>query len=281
MEPRNFLFGAICAAAAFLPSLQFAEEIPECGENILDCEDELPVEELPSKTEAGRRSLIQIGGNYTYVNIKPSNSGAFSGNMGGVQGLYEYRPLNDYYVAVKGMWREGNTTHRGAERSLFDVDVQERMGYTVSSCGKYWLTLFSGAGYRYLGNELTQNGSTMKMNYNEFYIPVGFLTDFKITSVLSLGLYFTWMPQVNSTVNLIPNGGAQWILEKRLVNFLVEMPLTIAMGEEKQYLIIVKPFYEYWQDGASTGVTSSGIPLGLPGNTYNFGGVELNFGFRF
>jgi hypothetical protein len=41
------------------------------------------------------------------------------------------------------------------------------------------------------------------------------------------------------------------------------------------------PFYEHWQDGHTTAKLSNGTPLGLPGNTYNFYGIELNFSFCF
>lgn len=235
-----------------------------------------------SPAETDRTSMFQIGANYTHVNIKPGNASGFHGNMGGLQAIYEYRPLNCLYAAVKALWREGNTAGHDARRSLIDIDAHERLGYTIATKEKqYLLTLFTGIGYRYLSHKLHQSGSVMKLNYNEFYVPVGALNDFKINTLLSVGLYFTWMPQVNSTVNLVPSGGAQWVLKKRLTNFLVELPWNFSMGTMKQILIIFKPFYEYWRDGPSTAVTSTGIPLGVPGNTYNFWGAELNFGYKF
>lgn len=239
-------------------------------------------EENAAASMSSRPSLLQVGGNYTYVSFKPTNTASFSGSLGGAQVLYEYRPLNCFYAGLKGMWRQGNTTNETAERSLLDIDAHERLGYTFAiDDQRYLVTLFGGFGYRYLGQTFTDGGMTLELNYNEFYVPVGVLFDYKVTSSLVLGLYGTWMPQVNPTVTLVPITGIQWDIKRRLANFLIEMPLTVLMGDENQFSLIFKPFYEYWQDGESTAVTISGVPLGLPGNTYNFAGIEVNAGYQF
>lgn len=240
------------------------------------------VQTAQSQDHSKRSFMLQIGGNYTHVIIKPSTTPAFNGDLGGVQGIFEYRPMHSFYESVKAMWREGNTTNHAASRFLFDVDVQERFGYTMaSSCERYSCTFFTGFGYRYLGHKLTQNQFVFHLNYNEFYIPVGFLTDFKISSLISMGVFLTWMPQVNPTVVLVPIGDAQWVIKKRLANFLVELPLNFCIGGENRFFIIFKPFYEHWQDGPSTIATTTNVALGLPGNSYNFWGAELNFGYKF
>lgn len=267
---RAVFFGALCAAGAFSPNIQA---------------DEQNFQDSPSPTLSvfkERPSRLQIGGNYTYVHIQPKGTSGFNGNLGGVQGMYEYRPMNSFYGALKGMWRQGETSSATEDRFLIDVDVQERLGYTLATADeRYLVSLFTGFGYRYLGHNLTESGSTLELNYNEFYVPVGFLVDYAANSNVSLGLYVTWMAQVDSTVTLVPTSGAQWILHKRYMNFLVELPLTLSMGAENQFLVILKPFYESWQDGATTAQTTSSVALGVPQNTYNFAGVELNLGYQF
>lgn len=226
-------------------------------------------------------SSIQIGGNYTYAQIKIHDHHSFHGNLGGVQGIYEYKPRNNIYGALKASWKEGKTNGHRADREIAYVDVQERLGYTFA-CRNRSLTLFSGFGYKFLGHKLKQHRHhTIKFEYNEFYIPLGFLSNYSFNACWTLGLNFTWMPQVYPTVKIVPLKGARWVIKDKINNFLVELPLTYLFSDNKRFSLILKPFYERWEDGASTARTFAGNPLGLPGNTYNFYGVELNFAFAF
>ena len=228
-------------------------------------------------------SCFQIGGNYTHVNMKVQGQLSFHGNLGGAQASYDYRPWNSFYGGLKVAWKEGKMKASGAHRSLVYVDVQERFGYSYASPSRKWLlSFFSGLGYRYLGQRLKQSGqSPVTFSYNEFYIPVGVLSDYSFNSWCSLGLNAIWMPQVYPTVKIAPLKGARWILKNTYSNVLVELPVTFFIAHHKRYSLIFKPFYEHWADGHSTAKTSSGNTLGLPGNIYNFWGAELNFAFSF
>ncbi len=248
------------------------------GTSPVFCENEQPA--ASKQTDV---SCLQLGGNYTHVNMKVKGQLSFHGNLGGAQGSYEYRPWNRFYGGARLAWKEGSTESSGAKRSLIYVDAQERLGYTYASHSRKWLlTFFSGFGYRYLSQRLKQSGqSSVTFNYNEFYIPVGLLSNYFINSWCSLGLNAIWMPQVYPTVKITPLKGARWILKNTYSNVLVELPMTFFFTQNKRYSLILKPFYEHWEDGKSTAKTSNGTPLGLPGNLYNFWGAELNFGFSF
>ncbi len=228
-------------------------------------------------------SRVQFGVNYTHASIKIHDQPRFHGNLGGLQGSYEYRPWNHFYGAAQLTWKEGETKGDDQKRDLVYVDAQERLGYTAALNSKRWfLTLFSGLGYRYLSHKLKQHDeSDINFYYNEIYIPVGFLSDYFITHWWSLGLNFTWMPQVYPTVKIAPLKGARWILKNSLSNIQVEFPWTFFLTKSQHYALIFKPFYEYWEDGRTTAKTSIGVPLGLPGNDYNFWGAELNFAYDF
>ncbi len=245
-------------------------------------------------------SKIQVGGNYTYALIKPSNEEQSHGSLGGAQAMYEYRPANRFYGAAKLSWKEGDTDCSVAKRSLLYIDAQERLGYTFCRCGEgSLLSLFSGIGYRYLQQHVRPlvleadsfNGSFFppyltsatdtKLKYHEFYIPVGFAADFRVNCFTSIGIYFTWMPQVFPMVDIIPLGHAYWALTNQWANFLVEVPFTFTLTENRRWMLTVKPTYEYWRDGHSTAKTSTGISLDLPGNTYQFFGADLNFSYSF
>lgn len=228
-------------------------------------------------------SYLQIGANYTRANIKVDGHPSFNGNLGGIDGSYEYKSRNNFYGGLKLSWKQGKTTNSFAERKLTFVDVQERLGYTCTSfCNNWSATFFSGFGYRYLGHKLKLlELQTIKFNYNEFYVPVGFLSNYFFSPCWSLGINFTWMPQVYPTVEIVPLQGARWILKNTLDNVLVELPLTYSFTKNKCYSLILKPFYERWSDGRSTARTFTGQELGLPKNSYNFYGAELQFVFQF
>ena len=224
---------------------------------------------------------FELGGDYAHVNLKPFGSSSFNGNLGGAQGLYEFRPKHNFYAAVKVAWRQGNTTGSGGERFLRYIDTQERFGYTFGPDYEDWrVSLFSGFGFHFLGQKLTpKKGSTLRFNYNEFYIPLGVKADGMINSWFGMGSEFSWMPQVFPTVTINPLGGSHWGLKNKINNFYVN--LSFDFNVYKRFYVSVVPFYEHWEDGRTTARTASGLALGLPGNTYNYWGVDLNVSYRF
>ncbi len=228
-------------------------------------------------------SHLQIGANYTYASIHPHGSSHFSGSIGGLQALYEFKTWNRIYGGLQFLWREGTTKSHYQKRTLLDIKVEERIGYTFGSKENHWiLSLFSGLGYRHFGEKTpSSSGSSVHLNYNEFYIPLGVFTDWIIDYYIYLGFYATWMPQVYPTVSIDPLKGARWMLKERLANFLLEVPLTLLISRKYDCTVILKPFFEYWQDGQTTAKTLTGLSLGLPGNTYLFGGAEFNFNWSF
>lgn len=238
---------------------------------------------LSTMLQADCASSIQIGANYTHAHIKVGGQSSFDGNLGGIQGSYEYKPTNSLYGGLIASWKQGETENSHADRKLLYVDVQERIGYTYSPCYNQWaVTLFSGFGFRYLEHKLKQNDEpSIKFRYNEFYVPVGFLSEYFFASCWSGGLNCIWMPQVFPTVEIVPLKGAHWDLENTLGNVLVELPLTYFFQGNTCFSLILKPFYEHWEDGKSTAKTSSGQKLGLPKNTYNFWGIQCNINYTF
>ena len=228
-------------------------------------------------------SRLQVGGNYTYLTLQPHGHQSFEGSLGGAQASYEYRPSNRFYGGATFAWKEGSTHGSAGRRSILYFDAQERLGYTFATAKKDWrLTLFSGLGFRFVRQNLHPNeGSSLRFRYNEFYVPVGLLTNYEIHSCCALGVDFTWMPQIYPTVSIVPLKGAHWTLIDTLNNFYVAVPLTFTLTKNKKFLLIFKPSYEHWEDGHSTAKLSGGASLGLPGNTYNYYGADLNFAYSF
>lgn len=228
-------------------------------------------------------SRAQLGADYTYLHFVPVGSDSFNGSLWGEQGLYEYRPLNNFYAAAKFSWKQGNTTAGADERFMLYFDTQERLGYTVAFIRETLeLSLYTGMGYHYFGQNLTvPTVDPLYFAYNQFYVPVGFALNYVISPNFSWGFNGTWMPQVFTTVAIDPLPGAYWTLTRTFGNFRVESPFDFAVTPSRRCRVLISPFFEFWQDGESFAITTTGIPLGLPGNTYYSAGVDVNFGFTF
>jgi hypothetical protein len=241
-------------------------------------------EEKKSCAEEKICSYFLIGGEYAYVDFKPDDRSSFQGNLGGAQISYEYRPSNSFYEGVKFNWQQGEMHGTTGTRHLLDFNTQVRIGYTGAlKCEKFLFTPFTGFGWRYFGHNLKQPGqSPVHFYYNEVYIPVGLLTDYKVKPFFFIGLYATWMPQVFPTVTIQPIGNARWVIKNTLANVLVELPLTFNFTQNRVvWSLSLKPFFEYWQDGETLAKTTTNIALDLPGNTYTFLGAELNVSCSF
>lgn len=240
-----------------------------------------------SQTESRRAThlhhRLQIGGNYTRASIHPHGHTSFNGNLGGVQGIYEYRPMNNFYGAGRIAWKEGRPSNSVGKRTLDYIDIQERLGYTFGLChDNFQVSVFSGAGYRHLGQKFDPDtGSTLKFFYNDIYVPVGLILDYAFTNCFAVGISGTWMAQVYPTVRIVPLDGARWITRRKFGNYFVEVPFTFTLSRNKRWTMVINPSYERWQDGHTTAVNGLGVALGIPGNTYNFWGVDLNFGYAF
>jgi hypothetical protein len=89
------------------------------------------------------------------------------------------------------------------------------------------------------------------------------------------------MPQVFGIVAIDPLDGAYWTLTRTVGNFKVEIPFGFSIDKQRRYQIFATPFFEFWEDGHSDAVTTTGIPLGLPGNTYYYTGIDVNFSYSF
>lgn len=275
----TLLEAPIIASASTVPEI-FAYSNVEVSEVPIASPQEGDVPNMPLEKFA---SYFEIGADYTHVNFNPQGNPSFHGNLGGLQGSYEYKSKDNFYAGVNFSWKEGQMHGSAGKRSLLYIDAQERLGYTLALKSlEYTFTFFSGLGYRHYGQKLTPNvGSSLKFRYNEFYIPVGIKSNYTVNSWFAMGLDFTWMPQVYPTVSIVPLKGSRWILTDRLANFYVNVPMNFTVTKNKRFHIVVDPFYERWQDGHSTAKTSSGVALGLPGNTYNFWGVNVNCGYSF
>lgn len=219
--------------------------------------------------------------NYTRVDVKPRKNPSLDGNMGGLEGSFEYIPADFVYAAVGGGFRYGRISGKGSRRDLLDGEVYERIGYnaTFLNC-HFLLTPFTGFGYRHLSHDF-KDGVSLKMRYNEFYIPVGLLGRYNWTYA-SVGFFAIWMAQVYPTVTFDVTDGARWVTKATYKNFRLGLPIFYHFQSVKNLSLFVNPSFELWQDGRTTAkTTSTQVSLGIPQNTYVFWKVGLGIEYKF
>ncbi len=225
-----------------------------------------------------------VGVNYTYMKLSPHDVHSSTGNLGGAQASIEFLPRKFLYEGATFLWRTG-TLHSIDSKStnIEDYDTQVRFGYVNTDFDRLRFVGFSGLGWRYIAHLLKSPGvDPLALNYNEVYIPVGFLVDYRICDCFSFGLNGVWMPEIYSTVNYVPLDNGRWITQCKLANYQVELPLVGYFNYKKiTFSLEGRPFFQFWQDGKTLASTSTGLKLGLPRNNYYMGGCMLNFGASF
>jgi hypothetical protein len=240
----------------------------------------------PAPTDQRYVHLLDVGPTFAYAWVTPENNPTVTGPMGGIEALYQYRPINDIYLGAAASWKMGSLTHDPMNRTVQDVNIQERIGYTTAFRDDTFASFYSGVGVRYLPETVSSGSVSMNFSYAEFYAPVGFLITSEYSSNFSYGLNAEWRPHIFPTVHIQPLGGTWWSLLYRIDNIYVSLPIRYSACGDR-YSGIIAPYFELWHDGASTATTvsTSGSPtdlsLGLPSNTYLFAGVTFSFRAEF
>lgn len=225
-----------------------------------------------------------VGGNYTYMSLSPDDVDSSKGSLGGIQASLEFLPRKFLYQGITFLWRTGTLdSSHGRSTNIEDFDTQVRLGFVNTTFNRLRITGFSGFGWRYISQLLKSPGvSNLALNYNEVYIPVGAMFDYRLCDCLSFGLNGTWMPEIYSTVNFVPLDNGRWITDSKLANFQLEFPFAYYFNYNKvSFTLEGKPFFQFWQDGKTLAETTTGLDLGLPQNSYYLGGIMVSIGAYF
>jgi len=224
-------------------------------------------------------STLQVGVTGSYVSISPSSYSTTRGNLVGISGTYAYQKSDNLYAGVRAVWSQGTTHGGGTSRSILNLILEERIGYTWSSMQRESLiSLFSGFGGRSLRELVKVHPSSVTFDYLEWYFPLGVSFLCRPCDWLVIGVLGEWMAQIYPTVRIAPLDGARWILNTELLNFLLQFPVGVVFSNLS---FTIEPFVELWHDGHVSAETENGISLHLPGNRYFFAGLNLNLGISF
>lgn len=227
-------------------------------------------------------SHFQFGPSYTYARITPKGLPTSGGNLGGLQAQYDFQTPNRIYGGLSFLWRLGDTSGSLQKRSLLWLNVEERIGYTFGDeCESWFVSLFSGFGYRHFGERVRSLGNSLTFRYNTFYFPLGILINGMVNPNFYLGLNFTWLGQVYSTLRMVPLKGARWISENEVTNMKVELPFTFIASHKHDLSLVFSPFFETWKDGKVKARSQNGLEMLIPSNRYLFYGITANLKHSF
>ena len=271
-----FFASLVCSGNALHASLGFFGgnyPIADLGPG-LPSQQEPPPPSVEETTSNPFHSRLQVGGEYTYLHLKPQRKAAFNGSLGGAQGMYEYWANCHFYTGAKFNWRQGSVTRHSKDRSILYMDGQAKIGSIIGSKkdGTSW-TIFTGFGYHYL----KQEQGRLDLKYSEFYVPLGMSMEYTVNPWFAVDVNVTWMPQVISNVRA---NSSNRHLTRKIPNFNFGCAFDF-MTKNKRFHVIITPFGEYWQDGAGRSIKKSRRTLKVRSNTYQYWGVDLNFGFCF
>ena len=237
-------------------------------------------------------SRVSVGAQLYYYRLQIDGSAAgatatpapFTGCLGGVYTCYEYMKPDNLYAALQASYAQGTVTTDGTgnnKRSVNDGLLETRFGYNCSltDCASWLLTPYTGAGFHWNRQHRYPGAlAGLTFNYYKIYIPLGIVLSYVPCDRIHVALDFEWMPDILSMVSLSSMQGSYWQL-KRMNNYMVQLPCRFTFAE--RYELTITPFWMHIEDGASTAVTSGGMPLGLDQQTTNDWGGRISFGVPF
>lgn len=204
------------------------------------------------------------------------------GPVAGAEIDYEYKKFRALYIGLYGSWVQGKITKdHFPSLKVNDVEAEGKFGYNYMGMQgrKVVVTPYFGVGYNYTSQE-REAPHEVTFKYNSIYLPTGFILDYHWTSWFMVSFNFKWMPQVYSKLKISSLPGKEFDLKKQSGQFLVELPLMFRLGCKKVWDITLTPYWERKKNGVSPRI-SEGVPLGLPKQSYTYGGAILTLGYTF
>lgn len=212
----------------------------------------------------------------------------YKGSLWGFRAGLDFRPPCCVYAGLRGNWDDGtirawaiNQAGQNVRRKeqIQTWDVEARIGWTVPLWRSVYVTYFSGFGYDYYRNDVSQTiGQTLQaLVYTNYYVPFGVMVEWVCCSWLSLGLNAKLEVQVDPRGTVQDISGLYFKVHKK-VPWDVEVPITLRLFRicGGVFDTAVIPWFSQDDFGRSSVAT-----FALPGgNRWSVGvRVELGYGF--
>jgi hypothetical protein len=213
------------------------------------------------------------------VFLKPKEMDSLEAKLLGLSTGYEYFRENSFYAKLQATLKRGKLEGSYGYRDLLEINGESRAGYSIAyGAPGSAITFFCGFGYEHSSQELhpiKEKNNTTNLIYQEFYVPLGFMVNHIFNQVVSCKLTALWMPQVYSSVEVIPLGSARWILPATEKNYSIEFAWHFLLS--KRIGLTITPFYKHWENGPTNETTPVGLDWEIPGNLYDFYGLKVGF----
>lgn len=254
-------------------------------------------------------STFEIGPEYRnlILNVKSPNNvdlqafgiitpGTLYGNLIGGYINYELRVPFSFYGSINSSWIEGAVqAGKGFGKisdHLRDQEVEGRFGrqFTLSD-GRACLIPFTGFGAIYLQHKFRNRGY-VKMKYDLYYVPVGFLYNFWINDCLFLGVNLKWMTQVLAKLKFVNRKSIQVQGLKNEEAYSVELPINYTFATSQGWYFNFTPFWKGIRIAKTKARSTIFVPFDddiipvditakVPAQFYNNYGAKLLIGFVF
>lgn len=203
---------------------------------------------------------------------------------GGSVGV-DYRPFCYVYGGLFAEWMMGDCSSQNEmSRYIHDIDAQVRIGYSFPMWNFYKLsfTPFSGIGYlqnvQYLKADTVI--SSEHFMYSNYYLPVGIISELRVTHTFSFGFLLEWKPSLSDHLKTSYLENVRFSL-KRKAGYLLEFPFNLYFGSRAKAQIGIVPYLKREVDGELLAVLPNGASLALPKQSYKYWGLRLTLGAAF
>lgn len=283
-EKRTYAFPRKVAAAAVkeedpseITTFSDSDDFEESGDLTLIAQNkprEQPSEGMKKKHKVhGKYFRMSVAPQYSYMILRSHGKKKQRGSLGGITGEVEYKKREHVYANASFLWDQGDIHADGHRSNNWKEAVATGVvGYTVAISDHLSTTPYAGFGYRKV---MQQHGflDRITLDYYQYFVPFGFLTDFCFGPRFTLSLNLKAMPAVDSRVYLTNRTNIFWKLKNK-GNYEVDLPFKWKAARTKHldFDLSLVPFFKYWVLGPSP-------RLHMHSKTQTYWGVELQMGF--
>lgn len=212
----------------------------------------------------------------------------YKGSIWGFKTGIDFRAPCCTYLGLRGNWDTGSirawaidlagvNVHRKERIQTWDVEA--RLGWTVPLQCRVYVTGYTGFGYDYYKNDVSEaiGQTAAALIYTNYYVPLGFMVEWVCRSWLSLGVNGKLELEVDTRGRVQDISGLYFGVHKK-IPWEVEVPITLRLFRICNGLFdtSIVPWFSQDNFGGST-VTG----FALPGGSRWSVGIRLELGYGF
>jgi hypothetical protein len=165
---------------------------------------------------------------------------------------YDYNNHDGLYMFLKMSWNAGQFNGKMDSKDYrsfnHGIELESRLGWYFCMEQDIALIPYIGLGYNYdrIAIKKTTGINGGKIKSRGYYFPVGILAEWQFMPEFSIGLdvqaKFMFNTRMAVPKNIIGTSDAEIIKGKKMINWVIEMPLVYDLNEDVDLSLI--PYYE-------------------------------------